>query len=398
MSDNVYIVSAARTPIGSFQGTLSSKTAVELGVVAVKNALERVPQLDPAKDFDEIFYGNVLTANAGQAPARQVALGAGINNHIVATTINKVCASAMKAIILGAQSIKCGNADVIIAGGCESMTNTPYYMPSARGGARFGDVTMVDGISRDGLNDAYDGLPMGVHAEKCAKDWEITREDQDNFAIESYQKAQRAQNEGKFDKEIAPVTIKGFRGKADTIVSKDEEPSRLNIEKLRTARTVFQKENGTVTAPNASPINDGAAAVILVSEKKLQELGLKPLAVIKGWGEAAQLPADFTWTPSLAVPKALKHAGIDDINSIDFFEFNEAFSVVGVANPKILKLDPKKVNVYGGAVAIGHPLGCSGARIVVTLLSILEQEGGKLGVAAICNGGGGASSVVLEKC
>ncbi|QLG71807.1 hypothetical protein HG535_0C01560 [Zygotorulaspora mrakii] len=396
MSDNVYIVSAARTPVGSFQGSLAAKSAIELGAAAVQGAISKIPELNPARDFDEIIFGNVLSANLGQAPARQVALAAGLDNHIVATTVNKVCASAMKAIILGAQTIKCGNADVVVAGGCESMTNAPYYMPAARSGARFGETKLVDGIQRDGLNDAYDNQAMGVHAEKCARDWQCTREEQDNFAIASYQKAQKAQNDGKFDKEIVSVTIKGFRGKADTVVSKDEEPSKLNVEKLRSARTVFQRENGTVTAPNASPINDGSAAVVLVSEKKLKELKLKPIAIIKGWGEAAHDPADFTWAPSLAVPKALKHANVD-INSVDFFEFNEAFSVVGLANTKILKLDPKKVNVYGGAVAIGHPLGCSGARIIVTLLSILEQENGKLGVAAICNGGGGASSIVIEK-
>ncbi|CAR25557.1 hypothetical protein ZYGR_0A01220 [Zygosaccharomyces rouxii] len=397
MSDNVYVVASCRTPVGSFQGSLASKTAIELGTAAVKGAISKVPQLKPETDYDEIIFGNVLSANSGQAPARQVALGAGLHNHIVDTTVNKVCASALRSIILGAQSIKCGTSDVVVAGGCESMTNTPYYMPAARSGARFGETKLVDGIQRDGLNDAYDGLAMGVHAEKCARDWDCSRQDQDEFAISSYQKAQKAQNEGKFDKEIVPITIKGFRGKPDTQVTKDEEPSKLNVEKLKSARTVFQKENGTVTAPNASPLNDGAAAVILVSEKKLKQLGLKPIAVIRGWGEAAHEPADFTWAPSLAVPKALTHAGIKDIGQIDFFEFNEAFSVVGLANTKILKIDPSKVNVYGGAVALGHPLGCSGARIVVTLLSVLEQENGKLGAAAICNGGGGASSIVLEK-
>lgn len=396
MSGNVYIVSAARTPIGSFQGSLSSKTAIELGAAAVKGALAKVPELNPATDFDEIIFGNVLSANLGQAPARQVALAAGLDNHVVATTVNKVCASALKSIILGAQSIKCGSADVVVAGGCESMTNTPYYMPAARSGARFGETKLVDGVQRDGLNDAYDNLAMGVHAEKCARDWECTREEQDEFAIASYQKAQKAQKEGKFEEEIVPVVVKGFRGKPDTSVTKDEEPDKLNVEKLRSAKPVFQRENGTVTAPNASPINDGGAAVILVSEKKLKELGLTPLAVIRGWGEAAHAPADFTWAPSLAVPKALKHAGIE-ISDVDFFEFNEAFSVVGLANAKILKIDQSKVNVYGGAVALGHPLGCSGARIVVTLLSVLKQENGKIGVAAICNGGGGASSIVIER-
>lgn len=383
--------------MGSFLGSLASKTAVELGTAAVKGAIEKVPQLNPETDFDEIIFGNVLSANLGQAPARQVALGAGLHNHIVDTTVNKVCASALKSIILGAQSIKCGNSDVVVAGGCESMTNAPYYMPAARSGARFGETKLVDAVQRDGLNDAYDSLAMGVHAEKCARDWNCSRQEQDDFAISSYQKAQKAQADGKFEKEIVPITIKGTRGKPDTQVTKDEEPSKLNVEKLRSARTVFQKENGTVTAPNASPLNDGAAAVILVSEKKLKQLGLKPIAVIKGWGEAAHEPADFTWAPSLAIPKALTHAGIEDVGKIDFFEFNEAFSVVGLANTKILKIDPSKVNVYGGAVALGHPLGCSGARIVVTLLSVLEQENGKLGAAAICNGGGGASSIVIER-
>lgn len=396
MSDNVYIVSASRTPIGSFQGSLSAKTAVELGSIAVRSAMDKVPQLDPSRDYDEIIYGNVLSGNLGQAPARQVALGAGLSNHIVASTVNKVCASAMKAIIMGSQTIKCGNADVVIVGGCESMTNAPYYMPAARAGARFGSTTLVDAVQRDGINDAYDGQAMGVHAEKCARDWEITREEQDNFAIESYQRAQKAQSDGKFDSEIAPVTIKGFRGKPDQVIKQDEEPCKLNVEKLRSARTVFQKENGTVTAPNASPLNDGAAALILVSERKLKEMDLKPLAIVKGWGEGAHHPADFTWAPSLAVPKALKHANLNK-EDIDYYEFNEAFSVVGIANPKILKLDQSKVNVYGGAVALGHPLGCSGARIVVTLLNILTQENGKYGCAAICNGGGGASSVVLER-
>ncbi|KAK5779693.1 acetyl-CoA C-acetyltransferase PWA37_000898 [Arxiozyma heterogenica] len=397
MVDPVYIVAATRTPLGSFQGSLSSLSATELGSIALKGALERVPQLDPKKDFDEIYFGNVMSANLGQAPARQVALNAGIGNHIVDATINKVCASGMKAVILGAQSILCGNADVVIAGGCESMSNVPYYVPAARSGAKFGDAKLVDGLQRDGLCDAYDNLAMGVHGEKCAKDWEIDREQQDKFAIESYQKAQKSQAEGKFKAEIIPVTIKGRYGKKDIIVDQDEEPARLNIDKLKNARTVFQKENGTLTAANSSPINDGAAVLILVSAKKLHELNLKPLGVIKGWGEAAHDPKDFTWAPSLAVPKALAHSNVT-LNDIDYFEFNEAFSVVGIANPKILELNElHKVNVYGGAVALGHPLGCSGARIIVTLLSILNQERGKLGVAAICNGGGGASSIVIER-
>ncbi|SCU85163.1 LADA_0D06018g1_1 [Lachancea dasiensis] len=394
MNEKVYIVAASRTPIGCFQGSLASKTYVELGSTAVAGALAQVPNLK-ASDVDEIFFGNVLSGNVGQAPARQVALAAGLSKSIVATTVNKVCASGMKAIICGAQTIMCGNADVVVAGGAESMTNTPYYMPAARAGAKFGGTTLVDGIQRDGLNDAYENQAMGVYAEKCARDHQFTREQQDDYAIASYQKAQKAQTEGKFDRELAPVTIKGFRGKPDTLVKQDEEPAKLNVEKLRTARTVFQKDNGTVTAPNSSPINDGGAAVILVSESKLKELGLKPLAAIKGWGEAAQEPADFTWSPSLAMPKALKHANVE-LGDVDFFEFNEAFSVVGLANPKLLGIPLEKVNVYGGAVAIGHPLGCSGARIVVTLISVLAQEHGKIGAAGICNGGGGASAVVIE--
>lgn len=397
MPQPVYIVSATRTPIGSFQGSLSPLSAIELGTIALKSALSRVPELNPNTDYEEIYFGNVMSANLGQAPARQVALNAGVGQHIIDATVNKVCASGMKAVILGAQSILCGNADVVIAGGCESMSNVPYYLPSARNGAKFGDSMMVDGLQRDGLSDAYDNLAMGVHGEKCARDWEIDREQQDKYAIESYQRAQTATVEGKFQNEIVPVTIKGQRGRKDVIVDKDEEPQRLNIEKLRSARTVFQRENGTLTAANSSPINDGAAVLILVSERKLKELNLKPLGVIKGWGEAAQDPRDFTWTPSLAVPKALTHSNLT-LDDIDYFEFNEAFSVVGIANPKILKLTERhQVNVYGGAVALGHPLGCSGARIIVTLLSVLNQEKGKFGVAAICNGGGGASSIVIER-
>ncbi|ODV87157.1 hypothetical protein CANARDRAFT_5712 [[Candida] arabinofermentans NRRL YB-2248] len=393
--ESVYIVSVARTPIGSFQGKLASLSYVDLGAHAVKAAIEKVPQIKPT-DVEEIFFGNVLQANVGQAPARQVALKAGLGEDTPATTINKVCASGMKAIIIGAQHILTGCGDIVVAGGAESMTNTPYYVPAARSGLRFGDNSIVDGISRDGLNDAYDGKAMGVAAEKCAKDNELTREQQDDFAVASYQKAQKAHADGKFKSEISPITIKGSRGKPDVIVEVDEEASKLDEGRLRTARTVFQKENGTVTAPNASPINDGGAAVVLMSEKKVKELGIKPLAKIIGWGDAAHAPVDFTTAPSLAVPKALKHAGIT-IDQVDFFEFNEAFSVVGLANTKLLSIEPSKVNVYGGAVAIGHPLGCSGARIVATLSSVLHQEGGKIGVAAICNGGGGASAIVIEK-
>ncbi|KAH3661899.1 hypothetical protein OGAPHI_006078 [Ogataea philodendri] len=392
--EHVYIVAAARTPIGSFQGTLSSQSYVDLGAHAVKAALAKVPEIKPT-DVEEIFFGNVLQANVGQAPARQVALKAGLGENTPATTINKVCASAMKAIILGTQHILTGSGDIVVAGGAESMTNTPYYVPAARGGLRFGDGSIIDGISRDGLNDAYDGKAMGVAAEKCAADHNISREEQDDFAIQSYKKAQKAHANGKFKAEIAPITIKGTRGKPDTVVEIDEETSKLNEAKLRSARTVF-KQDGTVTAPNASPINDGGAAVVLVSARKVAELGLKPIAKIIGWGDAAHAPVDFTTAPSLAVPKAVKHAGLE-LKDIDYFEFNEAFSVVGLANAKLLDLDLAKVNVYGGAVAIGHPLGCSGARVIVTLLSVLTQEGGKYGAAGICNGGGGASALVIER-
>lgn len=390
----VYIVSAARTPMGSFQGSLSSQTYVDLGAHAVRAAVEKCPQIKPT-DVEEIFFGNVLQANVGQAPARQVAIKAGLGEDTPATTVNKVCASGMKAIIIGAQTIMSGTADIVVAGGAESMTNTPYYIPKARGGLRFGEGSIIDGIQRDGLNDAYDGQAMGVAAEKCASDHGFSREDQDNFAIASYQKAQKAHAEGKFKAEIAPVIVKGFRGKPDVVVEIDEESSKLNEPKLRSARAVFKAENGTVTAPNASPINDGGAAVVLMSEAKVKQLGITPLAKIRGWGDAAHAPIDFTTAPALAVPKALKHAQVS-IQDVDFVELNEAFSVVGLANTKLLNLDASKVNVYGGAVALGHPLGCSGARVVVTLAHVLKQEGGKIGVAGICNGGGGASAIVIE--
>lgn len=391
----VYIVSTARTPIGSFQGALSSLTYSDLGAHAVKAALDKVPQIKP-DDVEEIIFGGVLQANVGQAPARQVALKAGLPETIVASTINKVCASGLKAIILGAQTILTGTADIVVAGGAESMSNVPYYIPSARSGARYGDSTLVDGVQKDGLLDVYEQKLMGVAAEKCAKEQGFSREDQDNFAIDSYTKAKKAQEAGKFDHEIAPVTIKGTRGKPDVVIAQDEEPKNFNEARVKSARTVFQKENGTVTAPNASKLNDGGAAVVLVSEAKLKELGLKPLAKIAGWGEAARSPIDFTIAPSLAIPKALKHAGIT-YDDVDFYELNEAFSVVGLANAKICDIPASKLNAYGGAVALGHPLGCSGARIVVTLLSVLSQEGGKVGIAGVCNGGGGASSIVIER-
>lgn len=391
----VYIVSTARTPIGSFQGGLASQTYSDLGAHAVRAALEKVPQIKP-EDVEEILFGGVLQANVGQAPARQVALKAGLSESVVASTINKVCASGMKAIILGAQTILTGTADIVVAGGAESMSNTPYYVPTARNGGRYGDVTMIDGIQKDGLLDVYEQKLMGVAAEKCAKDYSFSREDQDNYAIGSYKKAGEALKNGKFANEISPVTIKGIRGKPDVVVSDDEEIKNFNEARVHSARTAFQKENGTVTGPNASKLNDGGAAVILVSEAKLKQLGLKPLAKISGWGEAARNPIDFTVAPSLAIPKALKHANLSQ-DQVDFFELNEAFSVVGLANAKICDIPAAKLNAYGGAVALGHPLGCSGARIVITLLSVLSQEGGKIGLAGICNGGGGASAIVIEK-
>ncbi|KAK9447830.1 Thiolase, N-terminal domain-containing protein [Limtongia smithiae] len=390
----VFIVAVARTPMGSLLGSLSSLSAVDLGVIAVKAALAKVPAIEP-NAVEELYFGNVMSANVGQAPARQVALGAGLGEHVVAATINKVCASGMKAFIFGAQTIMTGNAEIVVVGGMESMSNVPHYA-FLRNGLKYGNGTLVDGLQRDGLQDAYDHSFMGDAAEVCAETHEITREDQDNFAIESYTRAQAAHKAGKFAAEIAPVEIAGFRGKPGKTITVDEESNNLNVEKLKAGRTVFKKD-GTVTAANSSPLNDGAAALVLVSAAKVAELGLTPIAKLRGWGEAANAPVKFTTAPSLAVPKALKHAGLT-LDEVDYFEFNEAFSVVGCANSKILGLPATKVNVYGGAVALGHPLGCSGARVIVTLSSILAQESGKIGVAAICNGGGGASAVVIECC
>ncbi|ANB12008.1 acetyl-CoA C-acetyltransferase [Sugiyamaella lignohabitans] len=390
----VYIVAASRTPIGSLLGSLASQTYVDLGAHAVKSALAKVPEIEPSA-VEEIVFGNVYSANVGQAPARQVALKAGLSEATVATTINKVCASGLKAVIIGAQTILTGTADIVVAGGAESMSNVPHYLPSGRTGTKFGGATIVDGLQRDGLQDAYDGQAMGMAGEDTAAEHKISREEQDEYAINSYKRAQKAHADGKFKAEISPVELPGARGKPGVTVSVDEEVARLDEGRLKSARPVF-KSDGSLTAPNSSPINDGAAAVILVSEQKVKELNLKPIAKILGWGDAAQAPIKFPTSPSLAVPKALKHANVA-IEDVDFFEFNEAFSVVGVANSKILQLDPSKVNIYGGAVAIGHPLGASGARILVTLTSVLAQENGKIGVAAICNGGGGASAIVIER-
>ncbi|SMP09741.1 acetyl-CoA C-acyltransferase [Chryseobacterium profundimaris] len=387
----VFIVSAVRTPMGSFLGSLSAVPATKLGAVAVKGALDKI-NLDP-KQIQEIYMGNVLQAGEGQAPARQVALGAGLSNETPSTTVNKVCASGMKAVTMAAQAIKAGDADVIVAGGMENMSSVPHYY-NARNAAKLGDVKMQDGMVLDGLTDVYNKVHMGVCAEKCATDYSFSREEQDNFAIESYKRAAKAWSEGKFADEVVPVEIPQRKGEP-VIFAEDEEYKSVNFDRIPTLPTVFKKEEGTVTAANASTLNDGASALILVSKEKMEELGLKPLARIVAYADAAQAPEDFTTAPSKALPIALKKAGLE-LSDIDFFEFNEAFSVVGLANNKILGLDASKVNINGGAVAIGHPLGSSGSRIIVTLINVLKQNNGKYGAAAICNGGGGASAIVIE--
>jgi acetyl-CoA C-acetyltransferase len=391
MNKKVVIVSAVRTPIGSFMGGLSTVTAPRLGAIAIKGALEKI-QLDPSL-VDEVFMGNVIQAGVGQAPARQAAIYAGLSNDVACTTINKVCASGMKAVMLGAQAILCGDAEIVVAGGMENMSLIPHYM-HLRNGTKFGPSTMIDGLQKDGLTDAYDNNAMGVCADLCASEYNFSREDQDNFAIQSYKRSTQAWSDGKFDNEIVPVPVPQRKG--DPILfSKDEEYTNVSLDRIPTLNAVFTKD-GTVTAANASTINDGAAAVILMTEEKALSLGLKPLAYIKGYADAAQEPKWFTTSPAKAIPKALSKAGIS-IEDVDYFEFNEAFSVVGLANAKILGLENDKVNVNGGAVSLGHPLGCSGVRIIVTLLNVLEQNSGKIGAAAICNGGGGASAIVIER-
>lgn len=391
----VYIASVARTPVGSFLGSLSSLTATQLGSHAIKAAVERVPEIKP-EDVEEVFFGNVLSAGLGQAPARQCAINAGLSDAVVATTVNKVCASGLKAIILGAQTIMTGNASIVVAGGTESMSNTPHYLPNLRTGVKYGDGTLIDGVQKDGLRDAYGKQElMGMQGELCATTHDITREQQDEYAIKTYQKAQAATEAGVFKSEIAPVEVSGGRGKPAVKVDRDDEVKNLNIDRLKSARPVFIPGTGTVTAANASPINDGASAVVLVSEAKLKELGIKPIAKILGWGDAANAPEKFTTAPSLAIPKAIKHAGLT-ADKVEFYEINEAFSVVALANIKLLNLDPETVNVFGGSVAIGHPLGCSGARIVTTLTTVLKEKKAKIGCAGICNGGGGASAIVIE--
>lgn len=386
----VYIISAVRTPIGSFGGALSTVSATKLGAAAIKGALEKV-NLDPNL-VEEVFMGNVLSANLGQAPARQAAIFAGIPQSVPATTINKVCASGMKAISLATQSILAGDNDIVIAGGMENMSMVPHYY-NARNAVKLGDVKMIDGMVKDGLTDVYNQVHMGVCADKCASEHNITREDQDNFAIESYNRAAKAWEDGKFDEEIIPVEVPQRRGEA-IIVSKDEEYSNVKLEKIPQLRAVFNKE-GTVTAANASTLNDGASALILMSKEKAEELGLKPIAKIVGYGDAAHDPEWFTTAPSKAVPVALKKAKLA-LADIDYWELNQAFSVVGLVNTKLLGLDSSKVDVNGGAVSLGHPLGNSGSRIIVTLINVLKQNNGKYGAAGICNGGGGASAMVIE--
>ncbi|WP_405383112.1 acetyl-CoA C-acyltransferase [Maribacter sp. LLG6340-A2] len=387
----VVIVSAVRTPIGSFMGALSSIAAPKLGAIAIEGALKRI-NLD-ANLVNEVIMGNVVQAGTGQAPARQAAIYAGIPNTVPCTTINKVCASGMKAVMQGAQAIALGDADIVVAGGMENMSAIPHYV-HMRKGTKFGPSTLIDGMQKDGLVDAYDENAMGVCADACAVKHEFSREDQDAYAIQSYKRSASAWEDGKFKNEVVPVAVPQRRGEPK-LVEKDEEFSNVFIDKIPNLRPAFSKD-GTVTAANASTINDGAAALVLMSKERAMELNLEPLAVIKGYADAAHEPEWFTTAPAKALPKALNKANVT-IEEIDFFEFNEAFSVVGLANMKLLGLQDTNVNVNGGAVSLGHPLGCSGARILVTLINVLEQNNAKLGAAAICNGGGGASAMVIER-
>lgn len=387
----VVIVSVARTPIGSFMGALSGIPAPKLGAVAIKGALEKI-KLKPEL-VDEVLMGHVVQAGAGQAPARQAAIYSGIPDTVPCTTVNKVCASGMKAVMMGAQSIALGQNDIVVAGGMENMSLIPHYV-HMRNGHKFGPVTLADGMQSDGLVDAYDQNAMGVCGDACAVEHKFSREDQDRFAIQSYKRSAAAWASGKFSEEVVPVEVPQRRGDA-LLVTEDEEYKNVQIDKIPSLRPAFSKD-GTVTAANASTINDGAAALVLMSAEKARELNIKPLASIKGYADAAQEPKWFTTAPAKALPKALARAGIS-IDQVDYFEFNEAFAVVGLANMKLLGLDDSQVNINGGAVSLGHPLGCSGARIIITLLSVLEQNNGKVGAAAICNGGGGASAIVLER-
>jgi acetyl-CoA C-acetyltransferase len=387
----VYIVAAVRTPIGSFGGQFSGVPATQLGSTAIKAALEKI-SLSPDK-VEEVFMGHVLQANAGQSPVTQASIGAGIPDKVPGTTINKVCASGMKAIMFGTQSILLGDRHVVVAGGMENMSAVPYYLEKARNGYRLGHGQITDGLVKDGLWDVYNDYHMGNAAELCAKDCKISREEQDAYAIESYKRSQDAWSKNAFKDEIIPVAITQ-KGKDALQINEDEEYKKVDFNKIPGLRAVFQKE-GTVTAANASTLNDGAAAVILMSKEKAEELGIKPIAKIRSYADAQQAPEWFTTSPSKAIPEAVKKAGLT-MDQIDYFEINEAFSVVAIANNKLMNIDPAKVNVFGGAVSLGHPLGCSGARIIVTLLNVLRQRGGKIGAAGICNGGGGASAMVVE--
>jgi acetyl-CoA C-acetyltransferase len=387
---DVYIVSVARTPVGCFGGNLSSLTAPQLGAVAIKAALEKSGIA--AELVNEVFMGNVLSANIGQAPVTQAMLGAGIGNEVPSTTINKVCASGMKAVMLGAQTIMNGDNDIVIAGGMESMSHTPYYMDKARNGFKYGHGSIIDGIIKDGLWDPYGNVHMGSCGETCATKFGFTREQQDEYAIQSYTNASQAYKSNYFNNEIAPVSI---AGKEPVIITEDEQYKKVKFDKIPTLKPAFVKD-GTITAANASPLSDGASAVVLMSGSKMKELGLKPIAKIIGFADAAQAPEWFTTAPSLAIPKALAKAGLT-IADIDYWELNEAFAVVVLANKQLMQIPAEKINVWGGAIALGHALGSSGCRITITLSSILSQMNGKYGVAAICNGGGGASAIVIEK-
>lgn len=387
----VYIVSAVRTPIGSFGGSLSSLSAIKLGSAAVKGAIDKI-KLDP-KEIQEVYFGNVISSGLGQAPATQVAVGAGLGYNIPCTLVNKVCASGMKSIMLGAQSIMLGQNHVVVTGGMESMSNIPYYLMKARTGYKFGNGELIDGLSYDGLTDIYNHCAMGVCADNTAKEMNISRQAQDEYAVGSYKRSAEAWKTGKFKDEVIAVEITGRKGEV-TSIAEDEEYKNVSFEKIPSLKPAFTKE-GTVTAANASTLNDGAAAVILMSKEKMQALGLKPIAKILGFADAAQDPMWFTTTPSIAIPKALKAAGVNS-KDVAYYEINEAFSAVAIANNIKLGLDPEKVNVNGGAVSIGHPLGASGARITLTLANILQQNKASIGVAGICNGGGGASAIVIE--
>ncbi len=387
----VYIISAVRTPMGSFGGSLKSLSATQLGAAAIKGALQKAGI--KAEQVQDVLMGCVIQANLGQAPARQAAKFAGLPNEVNCTTVNKVCASGMKAIAQAAQSIALGDADIVIAGGMESMSNVPFYADSVRWGNKYGNTSLIDGLAKDGLTDVYDGKAMGNAAEMCAGTCGISREEQDKFAIESYKRSQAAWEKGLFDNEVVPVEIPQRKG--DPIVfAKDEEPYNVKFDKISTLNPAFTKD-GTVTAANASTMNDGAAALVLMSKEKADELGLKPIAKILSYADAEQAPEWFTTTPSIAVPKAVSKAGLK-MEDINYWELNEAFAVVGIENTKRMKLDAAKVNVHGGAVSLGHPLGCSGARIIVTLINVLKHNNAKYGAAGICNGGGGASAMVIE--